>query len=405
MSMPRSTTVLCHYMPWFERSITNGKTNYEHWKWGGENPHNPDNSIYGNLRDIASVYYPRIGVYDSSDADVLDYHILTAKAAGIDAFVVDWHKPHDAVDRNMNILFERAEKLNFKVMVCYEEKACFPHWNQITQREEAVKKAVSDFRYLADKYFSRSNYWKKNEKPCVIVFSSWGEAGGIGKKVFTPGEWDTILAAAPDIYLGRQNFDTNYTSSRSAFAWDGDKAYSDWYYVEGDNLVKSGKLDFYIGSALPGFDDRGVWGWGDGPRFTANMGLDTFSRYWDAFEASACDVMQIVTWNDFEEGTVIEPTVQFGNLYLDNAEERISQIRGTEPKTADNSLPYNWFVLRKFAPETFKSQLDTARSLLANGKTEEAEKLLDIIQTKSKTNIPTYLDMNHEYPAKETNKR
>jgi len=282
-------------------------------------------------------------------------------------------------------------------MHCYEEKSCFPFWNWIEKREEAVEKAVEDFTYIANEYFTRPNYWKRGAKPCVVVFSSWGEAPGIGRKEFTPEEWETIVAAAPGVCLARQNYDTNFPCARSAFAWVGDENYTDWFYPRGDDLVRNGKLDFYIGSANPGFDDRGVWGWGDGPRFTANMGLDTFTRYWDAFESSACDVIQIVTWNDFEEGTVIEPTVQFGNLYLDNAEERIAAMRGVESRTEDNSLPYKWFVLRKFAPGEFTAKLGIARTLLARGRTIEAGTILDTVQFESGIDIPPYIDMKHEY--------
>jgi hypothetical protein len=38
-------------------------------------------------------------------------------------------------------LVERAEKLDFKTAICYEEKTCFPGWNKISERKDAVAKA------------------------------------------------------------------------------------------------------------------------------------------------------------------------------------------------------------------------------------------------------------------------
>lgn len=46
-----------------------------------------------HIREISSCAYPLIGPYDSDDPDVVRWHIRLAKAAGIDAFLVDWWGP------------------------------------------------------------------------------------------------------------------------------------------------------------------------------------------------------------------------------------------------------------------------------------------------------------------------
>ena len=40
---------------------------------------------------LASHYHPIIGPYDSGDPDVLEYHALLMKLAGIDGVVIDWY--------------------------------------------------------------------------------------------------------------------------------------------------------------------------------------------------------------------------------------------------------------------------------------------------------------------------
>lgn len=61
-----------------------------HWEWVGPGPaHNPRIVKPNGLRDLASVFYPRIGPYDSGDEMVLDYHILSAKLAGIEDLAVE----------------------------------------------------------------------------------------------------------------------------------------------------------------------------------------------------------------------------------------------------------------------------------------------------------------------------
>ena len=38
----------------------------------------------------SSVFRPLVGLYDSADPEVAEWHVQLAKAAGIDAFLVDW---------------------------------------------------------------------------------------------------------------------------------------------------------------------------------------------------------------------------------------------------------------------------------------------------------------------------
>ena len=45
--------------------------------------------------DIASVFWPLAGLYNSDDKEIVRWHIRLAKAAGIDAFLVDWWGPQN----------------------------------------------------------------------------------------------------------------------------------------------------------------------------------------------------------------------------------------------------------------------------------------------------------------------
>src|SRR5579862_7622511 len=46
--------------------------------------------VSGEIKDIASTYYPTIGPYDTTDPHVAEYHVLLAKAAGIDGFMAEF---------------------------------------------------------------------------------------------------------------------------------------------------------------------------------------------------------------------------------------------------------------------------------------------------------------------------
>ena len=58
-----------------------------HWTMGTFDP----DSEEGRPATLASHYRPLIGPYDSGDPDVLEYHTLLLKLAGIDGVVIDWY--------------------------------------------------------------------------------------------------------------------------------------------------------------------------------------------------------------------------------------------------------------------------------------------------------------------------
>ncbi|MCP4640254.1 MAG: hypothetical protein GY851_07480 [bacterium] len=93
---------------------------------------NPDNIILPpHIRDISSCAYPLIGVYDSGDPEVVRWHMRLAKAAGIDALMVDWWGPagwqtpsgltHDVF---VDVVLPIAEEEGMKVCL-FDETAQF----------------------------------------------------------------------------------------------------------------------------------------------------------------------------------------------------------------------------------------------------------------------------------------
>ncbi|MBN2641892.1 MAG: hypothetical protein JXR78_09575 [Victivallales bacterium] len=391
--------VICHYMTWFKyQTDETGNLQVKHWKWQGKKTsHDPAKSINDKTRDIYSIFYPKIGVYDSSDPTVIDYHILTAKTAGISAFVIDWYNRGDNVDKSFEKVLRHCKELNYKAAICYEEKNCFPDWNKISTRQEAVAKAVEDFKYIKDKYLNDPGYWKKNNKPVILVFSGWGEWENKGKKLFTDAEWKQIIDESKiNAYIVLQNFQKDYTTIKAGFAWCGDNAYTKWFYQVGDRLLQEKIFDFYIGSACPGFDDRGTWGWDNNPRFEAYLGLENFNRYLRDFDSSDSDVLQVVTWNDFAEGTMIEPSAQFGNMYVERLGEWNAQINKKIFQPGSTSLPYKWFFLAKKLGNNHMA-VKQIKELLIEGNYQQVNKAIIENTATSKISIPPYIDIKNEF--------
>jgi hypothetical protein len=90
--------------------------------------------------EIASVNWPLAGLYDSDDREIVRWHIRLAKAAGIDAFLVDWWGPGDwqRVPRLTEFSFEDvvlpiAAEEGFKVALMDETAQFRQNWDEVKE--------------------------------------------------------------------------------------------------------------------------------------------------------------------------------------------------------------------------------------------------------------------------------
>jgi hypothetical protein len=123
--------------------------------------------------------------------------------------------------------------------------------------------------------------------------------------------------------------------------------------------------DYVVASAFPGFHDiykeAGVgssYGYLD-----ANDGETFEFTFQKALEIHP-DVIQVVTWNDYGEGTMVEPTLETGYKYLEIIQNiKRKNIDGKFPFTLkDLTLPIQIYNLRKqYAGNAqFNAHLDEA---------------------------------------------
>jgi hypothetical protein len=101
---------------------------------------------------------------------------------------------------------------------------------------------------------------------------------------------------------------------------------------------------------------------------------------------STADLVQVVTWNDYGEGTIVEPTREFGYRYLEAIQLRVT-YQASRPfpfKPADLRLPIQLYKLRKQFARQGKSMdvLDRVSSLLFSAECDAARILLQNVQAR-----------------------
>ena len=96
--------------------------------------------------------------------------------------------------------------------------------------------------------------------------------------------------------------------------------------------------------------------------------------------ASQSRIIQIATWNDWGEGTIIEPSREFGYRDLEVLQElRRKHIDARFPATvSDLRLPKRLLSLRRNSPGKAK-QVDEIVELIATGKLKQARSDLNAI--------------------------
>ncbi|MGE9295474.1 MAG: endo-1,3-alpha-glucanase family glycosylhydrolase [Puniceicoccales bacterium] len=339
-----SPLIAMHYMPWFNNphTSTRGKKEWAHWAWSDDQvSHNPETVLKSGQRDVAALNYPLIGAYSSDNEAVVRYHFQLAKAVGIDAVFIIWYGPGSDTDELVPMLLDEAQAAGLKLAICYEEKLNWPPYRNPKNRAEIVETATDDLNYILEEYAGHPAYLYRGDQPFIYQFNFWGE-GALGKQNILPDEWSQIFAALHQpVAYARQNLNPEYHPEiGGAYVWwTADDSYLQDFSEFSRDMVDAGKMDFFMTMAAPGFDDSGVNGWGHGPRVTPRNGIDiwedTFSQ---AFDGNP-EVIQLVTWNDFNEGTAIEPTMEEGYLYLDSLETWIGERTGRAVDLGDNHQP------------------------------------------------------------------
>jgi len=347
---------------------------------------------------------PIIGCYDMTDPALVEYHCQLMKMAGIDGAVFDlgfFRDPTAANPRHalfavraMRAYARGLKKYGLKCMVVFEEKS---HWiwnKQLRTRGQTVAAALNDLdqwlRLLGDVYITigkrkvvgvfRYAYdtpdrgvaslspkelarWKKGKKTKPILLSQAYHSGyrGIMNGFF---EWPTICGK------GRGSF------ARFNSLADEIRIWSDQTRATYFNL-KYRQCDLVIGGVWPGFDDQPCQGWGLGSRKIPREDGRVYNYHWQRVIAADYPVVQIATWNDWFEGTTIEPSDAYGYQYLEMTRNLAGQWKKKRLPAADFHLAEKIYRMRRagLAPGQLR-QADQASRLLAAGDFEGARAVL-----------------------------
>ncbi len=343
--------LLVHVMPWFSLNPPGW-----HWTMG---------KTEASKGALASHYHPLGGAYDSADPDLVERQTLLMKIAGFDGMLVDWYGDRDRYDylpnhRVAGKLFEAAKRTGLSFALVYEDQTV-PNLvsGGVFKREDAVSEGKSLFTRARTAWFGSPTYQKVDGKPLVMVF---------GPQYYKEEDWTTILPTNVAFYTLHRR---RGAAAVGAFDWP---LPGDGWQAKRDEVAKANES--LIPVAFPRFDDfykeAGVSaGYGKIP----DAGGQTYEKTLADALGRGAPLVQVATWNDWGEGTQIEPSMEFGYRDLETTQRARRKI---DPQfafaPADLRLPMRLYELRKAGADP--KTLDGAAAALRAGKTLAARRLM-----------------------------
>jgi glycoprotein endo-alpha-1,2-mannosidase len=300
-----SRQVLAFYYGWYGNPASTG--HWIHWQSVDAANHHIANSTDFSL----------LGAYDSHDPATVEQQVAMARAAGITGFIASWWGRDSFEDHGMPLLLAAAGKHKLSVSAYYEK---------ITGDDAAsrIKAAVGDIDYLLARYGSDKAWLRAGGKPVLFVY-------GRALHELSPADWQEVIAQVRRDNLGGVLLIADSLEPKFVSIFDGASTYN----ITGQTQHKSpSEIDAWAHAAypkmvaaagpgkistvtiIPGYDDRNVGRPPPRP-VTERWGGETYRVLWQEAIAVAPDYVLITSWNEWHEGSEIEPSVEYGSRILD----------------------------------------------------------------------------------------
>jgi hypothetical protein len=249
--------------------------------------------------------------YRSADRATIERQVAQAQAAGIDGFQLNWWGPDNPTDTNLKTLLAVARAKNFKVSVDFDLNSPF-----VTNPAETAQ-ALS---YLS-RYFSDPAWFRYNGRPVVSFYGiskydvgSWaGIRGQVGGDALWIGEGDQF--AYLQVFDGIHPYSVAWSPNPSAQL----ASYASRTRAYGDKL--------WVATVMPGYNDT-LLGRGAAGFAVDRQGGDYYRSLWQGAIATNPAFITITSWNEWLEGSQIEPSKSYGDSFLQITREMAAQFGG-----------------------------------------------------------------------------
>ena len=270
---------------------------------------------------------------------------------GIDGVIVDWYGIGKAADypdihQATRAMFDAAGRNSMTFSVCYEDRSvAYMEELKILKPGDARGHLTETLQWMEKEWFRHDHYHRIGGRPLILNFGPM--------HIKDASIWSSAFGSVPDrpAFYGLHHLWRNAGGDGGFMwvnqnAWDGspdETTIRQRLQMEYDHAsTDPAKL---IVSTYPGFRDVYPK---PHPVLDHRNGA-TMGESLRTCMAGPWEMVQFVTWNDYGEGTMIEPTHEFGYTFLEVIQEERRKELGTSfPYSKDDlRLPARLLELRR----------------------------------------------------------
>ncbi|MBN1344996.1 MAG: hypothetical protein JXQ73_20045 [Phycisphaerae bacterium] len=314
--------VMAFYYPWYGTEKSGDRS--RHWgNWDAAKKDAPQ-----------SLRWPVGGPYDSTDPAVVDRHMRQFAEAGIDVAIVSWWGPGDHTDKAMPIILDHAAKHGLKVTVYFEV---------VRSKPPTVESAVSDLDYLAGRYASHPAWLRVGSYPVIFLYGrvmgqldevEWIRALDLSRRQ-SGANWiaiaDGIRAGYGALFDGIHGYNT-----MGSYLNQPESSWPEIARAHMTSAIRYARPNAHIACAtiVPGYDDTKIR--------KPGAALDRadgrlYDAQWKVALETQPDWILITSFNEWHEGSEIEPSAELRDKYLKATAKWTKQWRQSKGKTPDSS--------------------------------------------------------------------
>eukprot|EP00051_Salpingoeca_urceolata_P012667 m.156622 g.156622 ORF g.156622 m.156622 type:complete len:483 (+) comp17565_c0_seq4:167-1615(+) len=329
----RTNRLHAFYYGWYKNPTTDGKWSHwnhqfiQHWdakvakKWPSGQHQPPD--------DVGADFFPILGPYSSADTETIRTHMAFLKRAGVGVLAVSWYPPGMADENG-----EPNEELIFRLF----DEAAAAHLFVCLHIEpyegRSAQTVLRDLQYLHDTFGGHAAMYRHKGKALVYVYDSyqidakqWAAALCNNPSPHRAQTWviGLLVEAKHRKHVVSSCFDGFYTY----FAADRFVFGSTW--KQWPNLASFARQNhmIFIPSVGPGYIDVSVRPW-NAQTTRQRTGTEYYDKAFTAALAVNPELVSITSFNEWHEGTQIEPAVP-KNAMAANGKTRNYLDYGSDP--------------------------------------------------------------------------
>jgi glycoprotein endo-alpha-1,2-mannosidase len=317
---PPSERVHAFYYPWYGNPLVDGQ--YANWNHAVAVRNGPARQFPGG-DDIGANYYPALECYSVNDAKTVEAHMQQLRRARVGVISVSWWGRDSFTDRALPGLFRMAEKYGIQINFHIE-----PHLGAGKRNAQQVRAAIVT---LIDRYGDFPALYRHarlGKRPMFYVYDSYLTPFKEWATILAPQGAHTIRATKYDaVVIGlwvkqhedRFFLDGYFDGFYTYFATDGFTYGSTLAHWQGLADWAKTHEKLFIPCVAPGYIDTRIRPW-NGRNTRDREGGDYYDRSWRAALDVDPELIGITSFNEWHEGTQIEPAVpkQVGDYtYLD----------------------------------------------------------------------------------------